>query len=400
MKSVSQKTNEEVGDGTTSTIILTKNILDACFSKVDGLVSSNVMELSRKVKKDCEDVVARLSPQVKKVNGKEDLRNIAMTSVENEEIAEMIADIFDKVGKDGFATIEDADGFKTTYEIKNGYEMGYGCASKEMVMDVKKANILIFNRLVNSINYLSPFTNSLAGKGVNDLVVFAKDFSDEVLGELNLNILSNNFKVLAIRCGEDEMKDISALTGASIITTDDDKPLIGNADIVSSSVSKTSIAGGVGDTSKRVEELRKDITSSKFDEEFVNRKIAQLTSGVGIIKVGAKTDEEREYLKYKIEDAVSSTKSALQEGFVIGAGRALLKVSEELTDNILKEPIKSVYNQVVENKGNNTIPDNVIDSFKVVKTTLENACSLASVVLTAELAIAEKNVKRTLENEE
>lgn len=398
MKSVAQKTNEEVGDGTTSTIVLTKNILDACFSKVDGLVSSNVMDLSRKVKNDCEEVIGRFKPVL--VKGKEDLKNIAFTSVENEEVAEMIADIFDKVGKDGFCTYEDSDSFKTTYEIKKGYEMGYGTCSSNMVLDVKKPNILVFNRTVNDLAYLAPFTNSLASKGVNELVVFAKDFSTEVLADLNLNILSNNFKVIAIKCGDEELKDVSAFTGASMIIKDDDKVGLGNADFISAKSFKTSISGGVGDVSARIKELKDKETSSLFDKEFVDRKVAQLSAGVGIIKVGARTDEERDYLKYKIEDAVNSTKSALEEGYVRGGGLALLEISESLNDNILKEPIKSVYNQVVLNKGNDEIPENIIDSFKMIKTTLENACSLASVVLTTELAISEKKNERTLEDKE
>ncbi len=455
VKEVANKTNDKAGDGTTTAVVLTQAII------TDGLkktaMGANAMMVRRGIELAAKDAVEELKKMAKPVKGREDVRQVATISAESRELGEAIADIVEKVGKDGVVTVEESQsiGIETDYvegmEFDKGYVSAYMITNAErMEAEVKDAPILITDKKISSIKDILPLLEKVAQSGKKDLVIIADDVDGEALTTLVLNRLRGNFNVLAVKAPgygdrkKEMLSDIAITVGAQMISDDlgltlekAELTMLGRANRVVSTKDSTVIVGGKGDSkeiTKRAAQLKKqlDATTSKFDKEKLAERVAKLTGGVAVIRVGAATETEAKYLKDKIEDAVNATKAAIAEGIIPGGGASLVKVAARLVKNmekmtksgtsemsagygILVGALSMPFKQIVRNTGREdemvlveqisgadnkgfdaateTIVDmieaGIIDPVKVTRLGVENAASAAAVLLTTEAAIAD-----------
>ena len=455
VKEVANKTNDKAGDGTTTAVVLTQAIITEGLKKT--AMGANAMMVRRGIEMAAKDAVEELKKMAKPVKGKEDVRQVATISAESRELGEAIADIVEKVGKDGVVTVEESQsiGIETDYvegmEFDKGYVSAYMITNAErMEAEIKDAPILVTDKKISAIKDILPLLEKVAQSGKKDLVIIADDLDGEALTTLVLNKLRGNFNVLAVKAPgygdrkKETLSDIAITVGAQLISDDlgitlekAELSMLGHANRVVATKDSTVIVGGKGDSkeiTKRAQQLKKQLesTTSKFDKEKLEERIAKLTGGVAVIRVGAATETEAKYLKDKIEDAVNATKAAIAEGIIPGGGASLVKVAARLTKNmekltkggtsemsagygILVSALTMPFKQIVRNTGredemvlaeqisgadnkgfdaaNETIVDmieaGIIDPVKVTRLGVENAASAAAVLLTTEAAIAD-----------
>jgi len=458
VKEVASKTNDVAGDGTTTSVLLTQAIITAGMKQVSSGVNSMGLRLG--IEKAGEEAVKALAELSKEIKSKDEIRQVAAISAESENIGKIIADTINKVGKDGVVTVEESQSFGVESEVIEGLEFDNGFISPYMVTDPERMEavyedvpILITDKKISSIKEILPFLEKLAGEGQKDLVIIADDVDGEALATFVVNKLRGNLNVLAIKAPsygdnkKEELQDIAMLSGGEVITEEvgldfekAETSVLGRARRVISTKDKTIIVGGKGkkaNIEKRIAQLRNQLEkeSSSFDKEKIEKRIAKLSGGVAVIKVGAATETEMKYLKLKIEDAVNATKAAIEEGVVPGGGSALVKVAKKIGSKNLKSPIESfqeefdigygivvealleplkqiAYNagkedtsliveKVKEGKGNtgyNALSDRIevdmikagiIDPVKVTRSGVQNATSAAAMFLTTEVAIAD-----------
>ncbi len=455
VKEVANKTNDKAGDGTTTAVVLTQAIITEGLKKT--AMGANAMMVRRGIEAAAKDAVEELKKMAKPVKGKEDVRQVATISAESRELGEAIADIVEKVGKDGVVTVEESQsiGTETDYvegmEFDKGYVSAYMISNAErMEAEVKDAPILVTDKKISAIKDILPLLEKVAQSGKKDLVIIADDLDGEALTTLVLNRLRGNFNVLAVKAPgygdrkKELLSDIAITVGAQMITDDlgislekAELAMLGRASRVVASKDTTTIVGGKGDSKeiqKRASQLKKQLegTTSKFDKEKLEERIAKLTGGVAVIRVGAATETEAKYLKDKIEDAVNATKAAIAEGIIPGGGASLVKVAAKLAKNIEKHTksgstemaagyailvnaLSVPFKQIVRNTGRedemvlveqisgadtkgfdasaetlvDMIEAGIIDPVKVTRLGVENAASAAAVLLTTEAAIAD-----------
>lgn len=455
VKEVANKTNDKAGDGTTTAVVLTQAIITEGLKKT--AMGANAMMVRRGIEAAAKDAVEELKKMAKPVKGKEDVRQIATISAESRELGEAIADIVEKVGKDGVVTVEESQSIGTETDYVEGMEFDRGYVSAYMITnaermeaEVKDAPILITDKKISSIKDILPLLEKVAQSGKKELVIIADDVDGEALTTLVLNRLRGNFNVLAVKAPgygdrkKEFLSDIAVTVGAQMITDDlgitlekAELTMLGRANRVVATKDTTTIVGGKGDSkeiNKRAAQLKKQLetTTSKFDREKLEERVAKLTGGVAVIRVGAATETEAKYLKDKIEDAVNATKAAIAEGIIPGGGASLVKVAAKLAKNIEKHTksgstemaagyailvgaLTMPFKQIVRNTGREdemvlveqingadtmgfdaateTIVDmieaGIIDPVKVTRLGVENAASAAAVLLTTEAAIAD-----------
>lgn len=455
VKEVATKTNDKAGDGTTTAVVLTQAIVSEGLKRT--AMGANAMMVRRGIEAAAKDAVAALKSMAKPVSGKEDVRQVATISAESAELGKTIADIVEKVGKDGVVTVEESQAFGIESDFVEGLEFDKGYVSAYMVTngermeaEVKDAPILITDRKVSTIKDILPLLEKIAQTGKKDLVIIADDVDGEALTTFVLNKLRGSFNVLAIKAPgygdrkKEMLADIATTVGAQVITEDlglslekAEITMLGRATRVVATKDSTIIVGGKGkktDITARIAQLRTQLenTDSKFDKEKLQERIAKLSGGVAVIRVGAATETEMKYLKDKIEDAVNATKAAIAEGIVVGGGASLVKVAAKLAKNfdsvakkegdefvvgykVLVEALSAPFKQIVintgrqdamvlmaeisgaNNKGFNAateevvdlIAAGVIDPVKVTRSGVENAASAAAVLLTTEAAVAD-----------
>ena len=455
VKEVATKTNDKAGDGTTTAVVLTQAIVSEGLKRT--AMGANAMMVRRGIEKAAADAVAALKAMAKPVKGKEDIRQVATISAESAELGTTIADIVEKVGKDGVVTVEESQAFGIESDFVEGLEFDKGYVSAYMVTngermeaEVKDAPILVTDKKVSTIKDILPLLEKIAQTGKKDLVIIADDVDGEALTTFVLNKLRGSFNVLAIKAPgygdrkKEMLADIATTIGAQVITEDlglslekADITMLGRATRVVATKDSTVIVGGKGkksDIAARIAQLKTQLdgTDSKFDKEKLQERIAKLSGGVAVIRVGAATETEMKYLKDKIEDAVNATKAAIAEGIVPGGGASLVKVSAKLAKNfesiakkegdefvvgykVLVEALNAPFKQIVANTGredamvliseisgaNNKgfnaaseqvvdlIEAGVIDPVKVTRSGVENAASAAAVLLTTEAAVAD-----------
>ncbi len=455
VKEVANKTNDKAGDGTTTAVVLTQAIITEGLKKTS--MGANAMMVRRGIEAAAKDAVEELKKMAKPVKGKEDVRQVATISAESRELGEAIADIVEKVGKDGVVTVEESQsiGIETDYvegmEFDKGYVSAYMITNPErMEAEMKDAPILITDKKISTVKDILPLLEKVAQSGKRDLVIIADDVDGEALTTFVLNKLKGAFNVLAVKAPgygdrkKELLSDIAITVGGTVVTDDlgitlekAELTVLGRANRVVASKDSTVIVGGKGDAKeiqKRAAQLRKQLeaTTSKFDKEKLEERVAKLTGGVAVIRVGAATETEAKYLKDKIEDAVNATKAAIAEGIIPGGGASLVKVSAKLAKNIEKHTKSSSsevaagyailvnalqvpFKQIVRNTGredemvlieqisgadtkgfdalNEQIVDmidaGIIDPVKVTRSGVENAASAAAVLLTTEAAIAD-----------
>ena len=456
VKEVATKTNDKAGDGTTTAVVLTQAIVHEGLKRT--ALGANAMMVRRGIEKAAKDAVEELKKMAKPVKG-EAVRQVATISAESEELGKTIADIVAKVGKDGVVTVEESQsiGIESDYvegmEFDKGYVSAYLVTNAErMEAEVKDAPVLITDKKISAIKDILPLLEKIAQAGKRELVIIADDVEGEALATFIVNKLKGGFNVLAVKAPgygdrkKEMLQDIAITVGGQVISEDlgikletAELSMLGKAQRVVSTKDSTTIVGGKGkkgDIEARVAQLRKQVenSDSKFDREKLEERIAKLTGGVAVIRVGAATETEMKYLKDKIEDAVNATKAAIAEGIVPGGGSALAKVADKLAKKIdskahdeftvgyriLVSALTAPLLQLAQNagredgavivrgvidKGGNfgfdassdsadaAIIDmyeaGIIDPVKVTRSGVENAASAAAVLLTTEAAVAD-----------
>ena len=457
VKEVATKTSDKAGDGTTTAVVLTQAIVHEGLKRT--ALGANAMMVRRGIEAAAKDAVAELKKMAREVKGKNEIRQIASISAESEELGEKIAEVVQKVGKDGVVTVEElqATGIDSEYvegmEFDKGYVSAYMITNAErMEAEVKDTPILITDKKISTIKDILPLLEKVAQSGKKDLCIIADDVDGEALATFVVNKLRGVFNVLAVKAPgygdrkKEMLADIAITVGGQLISEDlgiklenAELNMLGRAQRVVSTKDSTVIVGGKGkksDIEERVSSLRKQLenTDSKFDKEKLEERIAKLSGGVAVIRVGAATETEMKYLKDKIENAVNSTKAAIAEGIVPGGGAALAKVAEKLGKKvdpkahdehtvgyrILLSALSAPFLQIVHNAGREDgqvllrdivskggswgydaaaesaearIVDmyeaGIIDPVKVTRSCVENSASAAAVLLTTEAAVAD-----------
>lgn len=455
VKEVATKTNDMAGDGTTTSVVLTHAIISEGMRHTT--MGVNAMGIKSGIERGAADVVEALKSIAKPIKTKEEIRQVATISAESEEIGRIIADTIDTVGKDGVVTVEEAQSIGLTSDVVEGLEFDKGYISPYMVTNTermeaeyKDAPILITDKKISSIKEILPVLEKIAQTGSKELVIIAEDVDGEALATFVVNKLRGGFNVLAVKAPgfgdrkKEMLQDIAVTVGARVVTEEVglkfenvDLTVLGRASKVISTKDNTIIVGGKGkkaDIEKRVLQLKtqKEQTESKYDIEKIDERIAKLSGGVAVIRVGAATETEMKYLKLKIEDAVNATKAAIEEGIVAGGGVALIKAAEkvkmgkatsfgpefEVGYNIVLKALEAPLRQIAINAGKDDgsviveevkkgkgnagynalademIPDmlaaGIIDPVKVTRSGIQHAASAAAILLTTEVAIAEE----------
>ncbi|KKU81305.1 MAG: 60 kDa chaperonin [Parcubacteria group bacterium GW2011_GWA1_47_8] len=359
IKEVATKTNDVAGDGTTTAVILTQAIVSEGVKQTTMGINAMGIRLGIEAAKD--DVVAALKHMAKPIKSKEEIMQVATISAESKEIGRIIADTIEKVGKDGVVTVEESQSFGVDREIVEGFEVDRGYVSPYMITnpdrmeaEYRDVPILLIDKKISTVKEVLPFLEKLAQSGKKDLVIIADDVDGEALTTFVLNKLRGGFNVLAIKAPgygdkkKEMLEDIAVTTGGTVISEDlgfkienAELSMLGKVGKVIATKDKTIIAGGKGkkaDIEARVLSLKAQLekTESKYDGEKLAERIAKLSGGVAVIKVGAATETEMKYLKLKIEDAVNATKAAIEEGIVPGGGTALIKAAESVAKKKMK----------------------------------------------------------------
>ena len=455
LKEAATKTNDIAGDGTTTSTVLAHAIVTGGMKNLAS--GANPMLLKRGIEAATKAVADRISSQAIAVKTKADIANVASVSAQDREIGELIAEVFDKVGNDGVITVEDSQGleFETDYvegmQFDRGYLSPYFITEPETMESViEEAYLLIHDKKISAAADLVPLLEKLVQSGKRDLVVIAEDVDGEALATLVLNKLRGMLNVLAVKApgfGDRRkamLQDIAVLTGATVISEETGRKLetatiadLGTCEKVTASKDNTTVIGGKGNATEikgRIEQIRTEIenSTSDYDKEKLNERLAKLSGGVAVIKVGAATETELKEKKHRVEDAVSATRAAIEEGIVPGGGVALINAMHavkglEMDSADAQVGVKIVFDsleipmrKIAENAGKDgsVIVDTVrrtqaekknenigydvlaedfvdmveagwIDPAKVTRGALENAASIAAMILTTEALITD-----------
>jgi len=414
IKEASHKTNLLVGDGTTTSTVLTQAIIHNCVKEESEsfIKTTNAIALKNDIEATSKEVIKELIGMAKPIKTKKEIEKIASASIESDILGKKIADVVHKMGTDGVITTEEGSTFGIEVDFVEGMEISGGYISpfmannKKHVAELENPYILITDHSINSVTQILPIIQKLNQQNIKELVIVANKYSEEVTKSMVVNKMNGVFTVLGIEYGvlgkTEKLEDIAALTGGALINKDIGKleeveiDHLGRADKIRSEKGKTTLIGGKGKhITKYVSGLKEKNPESEYDKEEIKKRIAKLSGGVAVVKVGASSESERSYLKDKVEDSINATKAAIEEGIVPGGGLALKKIAEKLPKNILTEALKAPYNQIQENAGGTLdISPDTFDPVKVTRIALENACGVAGIFLTTEAAVVDKNEKK------
>jgi chaperonin GroEL len=462
VKEVADKTNEAAGDGTTTSTIIAQALVREGLKFVETGINPIGIRHGMEAAKD--EIINILKKNSKKISSTEEIAQVATVAAESPEMGSMIADVMEEVGKDGVITVEESQTFGLSKEVVEGMNFDKGYVSPYMITDIesqtaelKDPYILVTDRKISAIADILPLLEKVAQGGKKDIVIIAEDIEGEALATLLVNKLRGVINALAIKAPEfgdtrkETLQDIAVLTGAQVISEEKgmelknvDVAMLGKAQKIIATKDDTTIVGGKGkkkDIEGRISQIKSQIekTDSDYDKEKLQKRMAKLSGGVAVIKVGAATETELTYMKHKMEDALAATKAAVEEGIVAGGGSALAKAAAILSEKketsddkgheyragyetllkALDEPLRQiaanggtkdpavVLNKVVENNGVNygynaqkdifetdMIKSGIIDPLKVTRTALEIAVSVAAMLLTTEAAVTDKPEKK------
>ncbi len=457
VKEVASKTNDVAGDGTTTATILAQAMIHEGLRNITA--GANPMGIRRGIERATEAVLTHLKKVSKpiEVSKKEDLRHVATISANDPVIGEKIAEVLQMVGKDGVVTVEQSQTFDVSHEVVEGMQFDKGYVSPYMITNADRmeavyqnAMILIVDKKITALSDLLPLLEKVAQTGRKELVIIADDIEGEALATLVVNKLRGTFHTLAVKAPgygdrkKEMLADIATVTGGRVISDEvgiklesAELNMLGEAEKVIATKEHTTIVGGKGakdEIEKRAQQIKRQIedSTSEFDKEKLQERYAKLMGGVAIIRVGAATEVEQKEKQHRIEDAVSATKAAIEEGVVVGGGVALLRavpvldemlkgitednmrderIGVEIVRKALERPVWQiaenagvagpvVVGEVLKRKGNegynaatNAYEDlmvsGVIDPTKVTRSALMNAASAAAIFLTTEAAIAD-----------
>ena len=450
IREAASKTNDVAGDGTTTATVLAQAMINEGMKNLAA--GANPIVLRKGMKKATDAAVESIKKMSSAVKGREDIEKVASISSGDENVGKMIADAMEKVSKDGVITIEESKTMQTELDLvegmqfDRGYISAYMCTDTEkMVANLEDPYILITDKKISNIQEILPLLEQIVKMGAK-LLIIAEDVEGEALTTLIVNKLRGTFDVVAVKAPGygDRRKamlvDIAILTGGQVISSDLGLELkdatiaqLGRAKSVKVDKDNTTIVDGLGDKNAlhdRVEQIKKQIadTKSDFDREKLQERLAKLSGGVGVIRVGAATETEMKEAKYRMEDALNATKAAVEEGVIFGGGSAYIhaqkdveKVTEDLTGDektgakIVLKALEAPLFNIAENAGLdgsvivnkvkesevgvgfdayteeyvNMMEDGVLDPVKVTRSALQNATSVASTFLTTEAAVAD-----------
>ena len=450
VKEVATKTNDVAGDGTTTATVLAQAIIREGLKNVTA--GSNPILLRKGIKKAVDVAVEELKKNSKEINTEEEIAQVGSISASDEEVGKLIAEAMKTVGKDGVITIEESKSMVTELESVEGMQFDRGFVSAYMVNDVEKMEavlenpyILITDKKISNIQEILPLLEELVQHG-GKLLIIAEDLEGEALSTLVVNKLRGTFDVVAVKApafGDRRkamLEDLAILTGGRFVSTelgfdlkDVQLEMLGRAQTVKVNKETTTIVGGVGareDISHRINQIKMQIadSTSDFDREKLEERLAKLSGGVAVVKVGAATEVEMKERKLRKEDALNATKAAVQEGIVAGGGTAFVsaipavdklvdslegeeKLGAQIIRRALEEPLRQIAinaglegSVIIQNVINsdsqvgfdalnekyvNMIEAGIVDPTKVSRSALQNASSIASVFLTTEAAVAD-----------
>ncbi|MGQ9814148.1 MAG: chaperonin GroEL [Candidatus Roseilinea sp.] len=453
LKEAATKTNDIAGDGTTTATVLAQIIVHEGLKNVAA--GANPMLIKHGIEAGVEAVVKQLKDMAIEVSKHDQIAQVATISAQDPEIGNLIADVMDKVGKDGVITVEESKSlnFETEYvegmQFDRGYISPYFITSPErMESEINDPYVLIYDKKISSAQDIIPLLEKLVQRGKRDLVIIAEDVDGEALATLVLNKLRGTLNVLAVKApgfGDRRkamLQDIAILTGGQVISEETGRKLegvtiedLGRAGRVVATKDDTTIIEGAGDEKAikgRIEEIRIEIekSTSDYDKEKLQERLAKLAGGVAVIRVGAATETELKEKKHRVEDALSATRAAVEEGIVPGGGVALIQAMKALSDiklenpdeqvgvNILRRALEEPMRRIVENAGQDgsvvietvrrmikekkhigydvltgeyvdMIKQGIIDPVKVTRGALQNAASIAAMILTTEALVTD-----------
>lgn len=412
------RTNEVAGDGTTTTVLLGQVIIREIAGNLESEVlytdHENVMDTVRKINDAKKQVIAELDAMAKPVDTEAKLAQVASISLENEELGKKVANLVWQIGVDGYVNVEEGLNKEVETETIIGMRFDGKYLDDRLATNnhrqaiYEQVPVLITNYKLTKdhLPAIQQIIEKLVKSGVKSFVLFAENYEREAR-EIILNTTFNtSFKILPVKSPSlttPDFEDLAIYTGAKFIDKNQKMTLtnltlddFGQADRVVVDEDDTILTGGAGSekaVKERIKKIKEEIKAEKVEEfrRMMERRVANMASGVGIIRVGATTTAKQRYLKLKLEDAQFAAKAALAEGIVPGGGMALKKIAEKLPKNILTEALKAPYEQIQENAGGKlTIGKNIFDPVKVEKAAVEHACEVASMLLTTNTIIAEK----------
>ncbi len=450
-REIASKTNDVAGDGTTSSVLLAYSIVSEGLKYVAA--GSNPIHLRRGIEKAVDAVVAKLKRMSQPIKGKEEIEQVATIAAANDhEIGKIIADAMDKVGKDGVITVEEAKGTETTMKVVEGMQFDRGYLSPYFITDAERMEavledpyILIHDKKISAVKDILPLLEKVAQVG-KPLLIIAEEVEGEALATLVVNKLRGTLLTAAVKAPgfgdrrKEMLQDIAVLTGGQVIAEElglklesVDLSMLGKAKRVVIDKENTTIVEGAGkasDITGRINQIKKAIekTDSDYDREKLQERLAKLAGGVAVINVGAPTETDMKERKARVEDALSATRAAVEEGIVPGGGVALLRCiseidkvkyddeEEERGGRIVKRALEAPVRQIAENSGKegsvvadyvrnqegnigfnaetnkyeDLVKAGIVDPTKVVRSALENAASIGALILTTEALVAEK----------
>jgi chaperonin GroEL len=455
VKEVASKTNDVAGDGTTTAAILAQAMVREGLKVVAA--GADAMAVRRGIEKATRAVIGELERLAEKVKGKEEIVQVATISAQDLEVGKLIAEVMDEVGENGVVTVEEGRTLGLEKELVEGMQFDEGYVSPYMVTDAEKMRavvrepyILITDRKVSSIKELLPLLESLTSSGKKDFVLIADDIEGEALATLVVNKLKGSLNALAVKAPgfgdrkKQYLEDIAVLTGGTVIAEDKGMGLenvelgmLGRADRVEATKDNTTVVGGHGNKAeieKRINQIKFQIQeeTSDFDKEKLEERLGKLTGGVAVIRVGAATEVEQKERQHRIEDALSATRAAIEEGVVAGGGVALLRSQKVLDElkvkddeamgvKIVRRALEEPIRQIAENAGVDgavvvskvltakdkhfgfnaatlkyeyLVEAGIIDPKKVTRSALQNAASAAGMILTTEALVVEKEKEK------
>ena len=455
LKEAATKTNDIAGDGTTTSTVLAHAMVTEGLKTLAA--GANPMMLKRGIEAASKAVADAIKAQAIEISTKEEIANVATISAQDRQIGNLIADVMDKVGKDGVITVEESKGLEFEQEYVEGMQFDRGYISSYFITDsdhmeavIEEPYILIYDKKISAAQDLLPLLEKLVQIGKRELVILAEDVDGEALATMVLNKLRGTLNVLAVKApgfGDRRkamLQDIAVLTGAALISEETGRKLdtavvadLGRAEKVVADKDNTTVIGGKGEDGAirgRIDQIRTEIdkTTSDYDREKLQERLAKLSGGVAIIRVGAATETELKEKKHRVEDALSATRAAVEEGIVPGGGVALvnaisaldgMKLDDEdaqIGVNIVRKALEVPMRKIVENAGKdgsviienvrtaqknandskigynvltdeymNMLKGGVLDPAKVTRGALENAASIAAMILTTEALITD-----------
>ena len=449
VKEVATKTNDIAGDGTTTATLLAQAMIQEGMRNV--VAGANPMIVKKGIDMAVKTLVEEIKSKAQKVETKAKIAQVASISSADSEVGELIAEAMEKVGKDGVITVEESKTMDTNLSVVEGMQFDRGYISPYMVTDTDKMEavmddpyVLITDRKISSVADILPVLEQVVKQG-KQIVIIAEDLDGEALATIVVNKLRGTFKALAVKApgfGDRRkamLEDIAILTGGTVISEEVGRKLdsvtiedLGRARQVRSSKEETTIVDGAGDKaqiSARVAQLKKQIaeTTSDFDREKLQERLAKLAGGVAVVEIGAATEVEMKDKKYRVEDALNATRAAVEEGIVAGGGTTFIDILPALDKiqaegdvkvgvEIVKRAVEAPVRQIAENAGlegsvvvdsvkkagdgigfnalENTYVDmigaGIVDPAKVTRSALQNAASIAAMVLTTETLVTDK----------